>query len=203
MESAPTKDLQVQILSTARHLLATDGYTQLSMRKIARSIGCSATAIYLYYRNRDDLVHALIDHGVDLLYERMTRAQLTSESSPREMLRSLCRAYIEFGLKYPEYYEIMYILHPEYSTRYPKEKYRKARRNLRLFGDALLGGTKSGVFNVSDHMLAASIVWSKLHGIVSLVNSRRMDARLDIETVVDEAIDRVVAAYTFLPANVA
>ena len=116
MENANTKNLQIQILDAARQVLATNGYAHLSMRTIARSIGCSATAIYLYYRNRDDLVHALIDHGVDLLYDDLLEAVGCADGSPEGALRELCRAYVEFGLNNPEYYEVMYILHPEYLT---------------------------------------------------------------------------------------
>ncbi len=195
MEIDHTQDLQAQILETARSLLSKDGYAHLSMRKIARAIGCSATAIYLYYKNRDDLVHALIDHGVDLLYDDLLAAVRDNTQSPETVLRQLCMAYVAFGLHNPEYYEIMYILHPEYASRYPKEKYRKARRNLSLFGEALDHGIQSGDFVESDPILAASIVWSKLHGIVSLINSKRMDARLNMERVVNESVERVIASY--------
>ncbi|MDX1502000.1 MAG: helix-turn-helix domain-containing protein, partial [Thermoanaerobaculia bacterium] len=48
-------DLRRTILDRTRHLLVEEGYNNLSMRKIARAVGCSATSIYLHFENKDAL----------------------------------------------------------------------------------------------------------------------------------------------------
>ncbi|HRK73558.1 MAG TPA: TetR/AcrR family transcriptional regulator, partial [Rhodothermales bacterium] len=116
-------NLRREILDTTRRLLIQDGYQNLSMRKIANAIGYSATSIYLYFENKDNLVHALIDEGM----EKMQQLLLGIDNlltDPLKALRELCNRYVAFGLENPEYYEVMFQLHPARMARYPVEKYR-------------------------------------------------------------------------------
>jgi len=192
MSEKEEKSLRRAILDTARQLLTTVGYARLSMRNIAGKIGYSATSIYLYFESKDDLVHALIDEGVDLLNTRLTEADASS-GAPEERLEAMCKAYVAFGLERPEYYEIMYVLHPEYIKRYPVEKYRKARRNLEIMAGAMKDGMQCGVFKEVDPMLAANLAWTQLHGVVTLLSSERVDKRIDPEQLIDTACQHVVA----------
>src|SRR5512133_530575 len=109
-------DLRRQILDASRRILIEQGYGSLSLRRIAAQIGCSATAIYLYFENRDALVHSLIDEGFDMLYQRLLRAAaedgLDPTADPLGRLRRIGWEYIGFGLDNPEYYEIMFMLNP-------------------------------------------------------------------------------------------
>ncbi len=190
MKQGPEPELRRHILDTARRLLTSDGYAALSMRRIAREIGYSATSIYLHYDNKDQLVHALIDEGVEVLYTRLSAVPVAA--SPEERLAALGRAYIEFGLELPEYYEIMYWLHTEYIERYPAEKYRKARQNLNFFAEVLREGSAGGRFEDVEPLLGATAIWCQMHGVVSLINSQRVDRKLRSAALVDEVVRRIV-----------
>lgn len=187
--------LQRRILDTARRLLISDGYARLSMRKIAREIGYSATTIYLHFKNKDQLVHALIEEGVSRLHRRLLSRSNQNGEGVRKRLRNLCSEYVVFGLDNPEYYEIMYMLHPENLARYPADKYRRARKNLELLASVYQEGIDGNVFQRLDPMLAASIIWSHMHGVVSLILSERFDARLDKDRVIGESIERVIRGF--------
>ncbi len=191
MKQGTEPELRRHILDTARRLLTSDGYAALSMRRIAREIGYSATSIYLHYDNKDQLVHALIDEGVDVLFTRLSAVPVAA--SPAERLAGLCRAYIDFGLEVPEYYEIMYWLHTEYIERYPAEKYRKARQNLNFFAEVLKEGAASGLFDQTEPLLGATAIWCQMHGVVSLINSQRVDRKLSSEALMSEVIRRIVS----------
>lgn len=193
MSRESERGLQRKILDTARQLLVSVGYAQLSMRKIANSIGYSATSIYLYYDNKDELVHALIDEGVDLLYQELESANNTGRC-PEERVRKMCHAYINFGLTRPQYYEIMYVLHPENIRRYPAQKYRKARRNLELIAAAISDGIEEGIFQDNDTMLCANIAWTQLHGVVTLLDSQRVDKSIDPELLIEATCDHIVGS---------
>ena len=191
-------DLRRLILDTARHLLVTDGYPSLSMRKIARQIGYSATSIYLHFQNKDALVHALIDEGMERMYAAFLEAAATHPEHPLARLEALCRCYIQFGLDNAEYYEIMYLLHPEDMARYPAEKYRRARRSLEVIVDTLTEGAAKGLLMVTSPLLAAHTIWASLHGAVSLFFSGRMDVRVDREAFIETLIAQTIGF--FMPA---
>lgn len=173
----PGGDLRRAILDTTRHLLVEEGYNNLSMRKIARAVGCSATSIYLHFDNKDALLHALIDEGMGRLYEHL-RAAAAPHADPVARLEALCRAYVAFGLDNPEYYEVMFMLHPERMARYPAEKYRRARRNVELLAATLAEGVAAGVLESEDPDLGAFVLWTVLHGAVALLIARRVDVRV-------------------------
>ncbi len=191
-------DLRRIILDSTRHLLVEEGYKNLSMRKIARAIGYSATSIYLHFENKDALIHALIEEGMDRLLALLKDAEAQHADDPVARLRGLCRCFVDFGLENPEYYEVMFMLHPELMERYPAEKYRRARRNLDVIAATLADGVAQGVFAVSHVRVGASAIWSALHGAVSLLLARRIDVRIErvafIEATILHAIAGVLAS---------
>ncbi len=185
--------LRRRILDASRHLLVSDGYQGLSMRRIGRAVGYSATSIYLHFEGKDALFHALIDEGFSELHERLEKVAAGYEEAPVDRLRALCRGFIDFGLENPEYYEIMFMLHPERMERYPAEKYRRARRNLDFLMMALAEGRTNGAFDVDDPRVSASTIWASLHGIVSLLIARRVDVRIDHDAFIETALRQTVA----------
>ncbi|MDT0632245.1 TetR/AcrR family transcriptional regulator [Rubrivirga litoralis] len=186
-------DLRRLILDHTRRLLVTGGYDGLSMRKIARGVGCSATSIYLHFEGKDALTHALIDEGMRRLYAEL---DAQAEDRPARRLDALCRAYVRFGLANPEYYQVMFQLHPERMARYPPEDYRRARRNVELFGEALADGAAAGVLRlVSSPDVAAMALWTALHGLVSLLLAERVDARVAGDAFIDAAVRQALAAF--------
>ena len=188
-------DLRRRILDGARHLLVRGGYQNLSMRRLARAIGYSATSIYLHFESKDDLFHALIDEGMERLHARLREAA-DGASDPRVQLEALCRAFVRFGLDNPEYYEVMFLLRPDTMERYPPENYRRARRNLDLVQELLRKGADGGPFAVSDPLEAASALWASLHGTVSLLLARRIDARLEADTLVETSVQQAIRGVT-------
>ncbi len=53
--------LRQEILDAAREILVREGYDGLSMRKVAEKIDYSPTAIYLHFKDRDDLVFCVCE----------------------------------------------------------------------------------------------------------------------------------------------
>ena len=170
--------LRREILDQARALLLSGGYPELSMRKIAGAIGCTPTSIYLYFESKDALLHALVDEGMELLRTRLEEAAEGSGPA-RQRLGQLCRAYADFSLANPEYYEVMFSLRAPRIDRYPAENYRRARRNLEVFSEVLAAADRSGEAEIPDPFLAASVIWSALHGALALCHAGRIDRALD------------------------
>ncbi|HEX8298659.1 MAG TPA: TetR/AcrR family transcriptional regulator, partial [Rubricoccaceae bacterium] len=137
----PETNLRQAILDRARRLLVAEGYDRLSMRKIAAGVGVSATSIYLHFASKDALTHALIDEGMERLYVALTAVV---EADPVATLLALSRTYVRFGIDNPEVYQILFQLHPERMARYPAEQYRRARRNIEVFADAIEAGAAQG-----------------------------------------------------------
>lgn len=188
-------DLRRLILDRTRHLLVTNGYQNLSMRKIARAIGYSPTSIYLHFNNKDALFHALVEEGMEKMHRVLAEVAAGHPADAVARLGALCRAYIDFGLQNPEYYEIMFQLHPEEAARYPAEKYRRARRNLSLIYEALADGVREGRMDAADAAVATHVIWAALHGTVSLLIARRVDVKIDAPALRNAVVEQTLRGY--------
>jgi AcrR family transcriptional regulator len=184
-------ELQRAILDQARRLLVADGVSSLSMRRLGAEVGVSPTTIYLYYTDKNALIHALIEEGMAKLGAELTSAQASAEL-PVKRIEQMCRRYVEFGLSNPEYYEIMFLLHPQSMERYPQGKYRTARMNLDLLVHELAAADEVPVSD--EHSLRASVMWSTLHGSISLMLGSRFDASLPATQLVDATVSLAVSA---------
>lgn len=174
------------------------------MRRLAKAVGCTATSIYLYFENKDALLHALIDEGMELLNRDLLGSiedrPLGVNAAPGDAnrLEALCRAYLRFGLEQRAYYEVMFMLPPERMERYPVENYRHARRNLELFSTEL-GAYSRGLDRPpgeSELEMTTTVTWTALHGAVSLLLAQRIDVGLDREVLIDRVVRLAVSSAT-------
>lgn len=194
-ETTTQNDLRQIILDQARKMMVSEGYNSLSMRKIASRAGYSATSIYLHFKNKDDLLHALMDEGFEELYQLIVE-ELKPLSDPLEKIERVCRSYIRFGLNQPEYYEIMFLMHPEDMKRYPPEKYRKARRTIYVLKDILEKGELTNGTLHSRPDLEAYSIWSSVHGAIAAIHAGRLDNRIDQDEFLESVINGIVNRYS-------
>lgn len=190
-EEVPLRD---QILNNSRHILYKDGYKSLSMRKIARKAEVTATSIYLYFENKDHLLHTLIEESVEDLSTHIEE-QALPKANTIDRFKAIIQSYVEFGMSNPEKYEIIYQVRSDAMARYPKEKFRKARRAYELLVKTIEEGVKEGLMEVDDPVLAAYSIWAQLHGVVSVVLNGRLDSRINKEQFVEESIEHVIQGF--------
>ena len=198
MPDSAEQSLRDRILDTARELLIADGYRNLSMRKIARRIGVSATSIYLHFDHRDHLLHSLMEEAIDRLNGVLEAAARTS-TDPVERLEKVARAYIKFSLENPYQYQMIYVVRSEEMSRYPKEKFRRARRGYELLEEIIREGVQQGMIEDDNPRIAAYSFWAQLHGLMSVVHSKRLDTRIDRDIFLDKALHQVLKG--LIPAH--
>ncbi|WP_138430408.1 TetR/AcrR family transcriptional regulator [Fodinibius saliphilus] len=194
MDQVEEKSLKEQIIGAARKVLVDKGYRNFSLRKIAGEIDVSATSIYLHFENKDDLVHTLMGKAISRL-NRQLEQKVAEADNPIAKLEALAREYVEFALAHPREYQVIYLISSDEMTRYPKEKFRKARKGYEIVTDVLKQGVESGLISESRPRLAAYTFWAQLHGVMSVVLSKRLDNRINQEEFIEEAIDHIIKGY--------
>ena len=121
--------LREKILEASRKVLFTSGYDFLSMRKIATASGVSATSIYLYFKNKDHLVHTIIEESVEEL-STVIETKASQVDGTIEKFESIIRSYVDFALNQPEKYLVIYTIKSETMGRYPKENSEKLAEDM-------------------------------------------------------------------------
>ena len=166
------ESLRQNILDASREILLTDGYAKLSMRRIASCIEYSPTTIYLYFKDKDEILYYLSEEALEHQFEVMSVAG-SNESSPVQRLHSVLKAYIDFGLARPDRYKIAYMADiSQYvsgaSLLGPGKIAQKLHDIVKQRLDDVL--TESGC--TLDPESVFQSVWANLHGIVSLLIGR-------------------------------
>ena len=163
--------LRQQILDAARDILIRDGYDGLSMRRVAERIDYSPTAIYLHFRNKQELVFSLCDET----FARLARELDTLGADypdPLVRLRKGMERYIAFGLKNPNHYVPAFIL-PHAGALDPKRQAEivaadsNALRALGTLRTAIADCVKAKKIRKVDADVTARAFWTALHGITS------------------------------------
>src|SRR5947199_8147649 len=87
------------ILDAARDLFTTEGYRNVSIRKIAERIEYSPAAIYSYFPSKDDIFFALAEEGFRLLGDPAT---CTQTAGPLERIRAIFWPLCRFSGEHPQ-----------------------------------------------------------------------------------------------------
>ena len=160
--------LRDAIFRAAGELLLERGYEAFSLRQLAERIGYSATTIYRYFENKDDLVFGIVDEGFRIFGDRL-RAAAAGTSEPLARLRAVGEAYVRFGLEFPVYYRLMFMQRPDFLLTVPPGMQESRVATFRVLHGAaeevVAGGWGRGV---TDARALSDAFWAALHGIVSL-----------------------------------
>lgn len=90
------------ILPAALDILMTEGYASLTMRKIATRLGMSATNIYNYYENKDEVYLCILIEGFELLYNDVYIVSKFTDN-PKDKLTQVIKAIVNFGVTNPNF----------------------------------------------------------------------------------------------------
>lgn len=164
--------LRQDILDAARELFVKEGYENVSMRRVAEKIEYSPTTIYLYFEDKASLLYAICEETFAKLAKRMEAIARDSDE-PIEALRQVCRAYVDFGLKYPNHYKLTFINHPQHPGD-DKRHLREGSMGMKAYGNLRAGVEaciKAKKFRETNIEAVTQMVWAGGHGVTSLLIS--------------------------------
>lgn len=184
------ENLRQEILDAARDMFVEHGFENVSMRKIAERIGFSATTIYLYFRDKNDLLNQICTQTFMRLERNISAIYLLSDN-PLEKLRSGMREYIHFGLKNPTQYTLVFItpLAHDYvpdDTNTGDAAFDTLRQVVRECADA-------GALRSDDVETVSQSIWASLHGVTSLLIKHPGFPFVERDRLIDSVIDICLA----------
>lgn len=188
------QNLQETIKETAWKQIAESGAPALSLRALARELKITAPAIYNYFPDRDALVTALIIDAFTSFGDWQLKARDTlPESDLAGRLRAIGLAYRDWAHAFPQRYQLIFGTPlPGYEA--PADKvFPSSARSLSALVSVVEALRVTGSLNVDAFprvkpeykasfedwktygasadvlsLSVAMIIWSRVHGIVSL-----------------------------------
>ncbi|MBM7770132.1 AcrR family transcriptional regulator [Actinokineospora baliensis] len=176
--------LRVRLLDRAGELIATEGATALSLRRLAADAGTSTTAVYSLFGGKPGLVRELYVEAFHRLGTRLRAVPTTG--SPAEDLVLLGIAYRESALADPHLYGVMFSgAIPGFEP--DDEATAHSRAALAPLLEVITAGVEAGVFLDSDGTMAVGC-WGIVHGLVSLELLGNLPPGLDVAAAYERAL---------------
>lgn len=164
-------DLYKAILNAAREIFLSKGYEQTSIRNIAEKIEYSPTTIYLYFKDKASIFHAI--HAEGFLKLNMQFAVLQTVSNPLERLKAMGRIYMNFAIENPELYDLMFIQQAPMEVLEKKAEWNEGQTSFDGLKLTIQGCIDNGDMKFIDAEIGAFTIWSAMHGMCSLVIRNR------------------------------
>lgn len=170
---------QQAIVDAAEQVFFTKGYENATMDEVAEQAELSKGTLYLYFKNKNDLYHAIVCRGMDILYDLFVENSAGLESGVRK-IEAVGRSYIDFFKRYPDYFNAL--LHQEIQhieggdiEDNPHIQKCQEKGNL-IFGliqEAVREGIKDGSIRPDvDPVMVSIILWGHATGILQIMKSK-------------------------------
>lgn len=156
-----------EILDSAREIFISDGYDGFSMRKLAGKIDYSPTTIYLYFKNKDDLLFAICEEFFADFLAELNHIRSVSQD-PVETLRQAVLYFMNFGLKNPDQYKLIFFTKSVYGTREELvEKESMARDTYFVFTEIVQDCIIAGKLRKLEVDVIVDILAIASHGVIA------------------------------------
>lgn len=167
------EDLKALILSGAKKLFVEKGIEQTTIRNIADAIDYSVGTVYVYFKDKNAIFHALHTQGFVQLSSEFK--VLSHVSNPMERLRAMGKVYINFALQNPDMYDLMFNLKApmEFLNDTKEEEWNEGKATFDVLRTTVGHCMENGHFKGHDLEPTAFMIWSMVHGMCSLEISKR------------------------------
>ena len=171
--------LRAQILEHARRIVMSEGLSALSIRKITTAMEHSPGIIYHYFKDKNELVEALLAEGYSAILSGLQQVRQDDED-PIGTIKALLSTFIEVALKEQTLYRLFLlsdspevlaktsVLHKGVSVESP---------TMAILKGHMQHGMDAGIFQVADAELTAQVVWASVYGLImKLMTEKELEA---------------------------
>jgi len=187
--------LRERIVEAARDLMSEEGLTAFSMRAIAERIEYSPATIYLYFRDKDELIREVVQAGFERLRENTAEELrlLPETADAADQYAAMGRAYSCFALENTAYFRVMFELPGSARLECPEvtgsgEDHGAFERVVSLLERA----RRDGLVDLADVRRGAVTGWGLIHGLTSLYLSGHLHGEVDSNDAFMELIEEAM-----------
>lgn len=161
------------ISMAAEQLFMKNGIENTSMNDIAKVSGYSKASLYVYFKNKEELVGILVLESMQKLYDAIASA-LEQSNDTKERYQKICYALVKYQEEYPFYFKmVLETIRIDFETTnfLPEEKetFIIGEQINDLLSDFLKDGINKGDFR-SDMEIMPTIFsfWGMLAGLIQI-----------------------------------
>ena len=184
-------DARQSILATARELFLLKGFEATTIRNIAEKIEYSPSTIYQHFKDKNEIFYTLHTESFIELVKQMKRSDL--HENPLEQLIALGKIYIQFAEDNPELYDLMFIMEApiDFLNLLDETQWIEGKTAFDYLKSVISACIDKGLIKETDVDSLAYLIWSTVHGMVTLSFSKR-GLRIGLsnpETIIDRTFN--------------
>jgi len=186
-----------QILDAAVAVAAQSGLHSFSMDQVARKARLSRALIYVYFKDRLDILFALAERAQTMLHVRF-EVIVARRHSALKKLQAMGRDYVQFAADEPVYFDALcafasYETSSDEQRAYAHRCLESGARVTELLENTLKAGVVDGSLHkkMGSPRLVALTLWSFFQGVVQVVTTKKIVIEFEgakASQLVDQAI---------------
>lgn len=171
MSREKTSEKRQRILEAALKVFAQRGFFNAKVSEVAREASVADGTIYLYFKNKDDLLISLFEDRMEFLIRRLHEILDATEGSAVTLIRTLIRAHLQIAVEWPDLAEFITV-ELRQSSKFVKEyENPKFAEYLKILRDLVERGQREGSIrsDVDARIVARSIFGALDETLLTLI----------------------------------
>jgi AcrR family transcriptional regulator len=171
---------RAEILNAAEALYAKEGWDLVTVDHVARGARLSRALVYVYFKDKEDILFAIGERALSLLRDRFSAAA-AGQKLGAEKVEAIGRAYMSYAFEFPHYFDFC----SKFNARSGSPEPGSHDLACRAAGDQAIGvvvqaiecGIADGSVRptVGDPVMLALTLWSFTHGLAQLAMAKGSD----------------------------
>ena len=167
-----------EILDAAASVAVERGVAAFTMDQVAKQARLSRALLYVYFKDKQDLLLGLADRANAKLHQRFAVINARKLNGLKK-IQTMGRAYVAFAEEEPVYFEAMscFVAHPAEDGEPQGNELRCMQGGMNVHGEIIKAielGKQDGSIrqDAGNPMLVSFTLWSFMHGVIQIVATK-------------------------------
>lgn len=181
--------LKTELINAGIKVISEEGIDNFSLRKVAAICRVSHAAPYKHFKNKEDLLHAIIEEMQQEFQNQLEATAMLSEQGTKQNILDIEMLYVEFMVQHPVYFKMLffYKLTPSLTVEQIRNE-----APLGIPFDLLIKSTKS-YFTMHPKEEQAQLdtiitLWALSYGLASLIINKNLSIQEGGQSLIKEVL---------------
>jgi TetR/AcrR family transcriptional regulator len=169
---------RADMVDAAEELYAKVGWDAVTMDQVARSARLSRALLYVYFRDKNDLLHAITERALVELRERFVAA-VAGHAKGIDQVQAIGRSYVQFQKEKPYRFDACSRFHAHQAEGYPAEDACAAAGDavIAVIVKALQQGQADGTIrkDIGHPVQVCVMLWAFTHGLIQIATNKTVE----------------------------
>jgi TetR/AcrR family transcriptional regulator len=169
---------RAEMVDAAEDLYAKVGWDAVTMDQVARTARLSRALLYVYFRDKNDLLHAITERALVELRRRFVAAAATHDKG-LDQVQAIGHAYVLFQQEKPYRFDACSRFHARQAEGYPAEDACAAAGDavIAVIVTALRQGQADGTIrkDIGNPVQVCVMLWAFTHGLIQIATNKTVE----------------------------